>query len=251
MYRLDLMSIDQKEIRQLLDKDNPTILEIGAHKGEDTLKFLHEFPNIRIFSFEPDPRCIRNFKKNVIDKRCTLIEAAISDTDGETVLYMSTGWPIKVPKILRILGGKRFWTFLISSYRRYRGTEKDWTGSSSIKKSISGSKRWPWLKFDKRVRVKTLSLDTWAQMNNINSVDFAWVDVQGAEKDLIKGAAHTLKSTRYFYTEYGATSCYSDAMSKEETIELLCKHGFRLIPKYCDRNNLLFANRAFSETTPL
>ena len=240
------MGIDQKEIRQLLKKDNPTILEIGAHKGEDTLKFLQEFPNIRIYSFEPDPRCIRDFKKAVIDNRCTLVEAAVSDNDGQTTLHMSTGWPVKVSELLRILGGKRFWTFVISSYRRWRGIEKEWTGASSIKESVPYSKRWPWLTFDKSVKVKTLRLDTWTKDNNINSVDFTWVDVQGAEKDLIKGAAQTLKNTRYFYTEYGATSCYPDAMTKEKTIELLREYGFQVIPEYCDRNNLLFANKSFT-----
>lgn len=85
------MEMNQKEIRRLLGKDNPTILEIGAHKGEDTLKFLREFPNIQIYSFEPDPRCTCDFKKAVLDERSTLIEAAVSDRDGETTLHMSTG----------------------------------------------------------------------------------------------------------------------------------------------------------------
>jgi hypothetical protein len=240
------MGINQKEIRQLLGKNNPTILEIGAHKGEDTLKFLKEFPNIRIYSFEPDPRNTCDFKKAVIDNRSTLVEAAVSDIDGETILYMSTGWPVKAPKLLRVLGGKSFWTLVVSAYRRWQGTEREWTGSSSIKESLPRSRRWPWLTFDKRARVKTVRLDTWVQKNNIESVDFIWMDVQGAEKDLIRGAAHTLKVTRYVYTEYGATSCYLGAMTKQETIDLLHEHDFHLITEYCDRNNLLFVNRAFS-----
>lgn len=50
--------MDKKLIKQLLKKDNPIILEIGAHKGTDTLEFLKEFPRIKIYSFEPDPRVI-------------------------------------------------------------------------------------------------------------------------------------------------------------------------------------------------
>ncbi len=245
------MGIDQRQIRQLLGKDNPPILEIGAPKGEDTLRFLSEFPNVRIYSFEPDPRCIADFKKSVVDNRSTLVEAAVSDSDGETTLYMPTGWPVRVPKVLRILGGKRFWTRVVSAYRRWRGTEREWTGSSSVKDSLSRSKRWPWLTFGKRATVQTVRLDSWAGENNIDTVDFAWVDVQGAERDLIRGAVQTLKSTRYFYTEYGATSCYPDAMTRQETIGLLREHGFQLIPEYCDRNNLLFVNQALSHTATL
>lgn len=154
---------------------------------------------------------------------------------------------MKVPKLLRILGGKRFWTLVLSAYHRWRGTEKEWTGSSSIKESIPHSKRWPWLTFDKKATVQTIRLDTWTLENNIDMVDFAWVDVQGAERDLLKGASHTFKNTRYIYIEYGATSSYPDAMTRDETNELLSEHGFQLIPKYCDRNNLFFVNQAFSE----
>ncbi len=240
------MTISQAEIRHILGRDNPIILEIGAHKGEDTLKFLKEFAGIRIYSFEPDPRCTAGFKKTVADKRATLVEAAVSNRDGETTLHMSTGWPVKVPRLLRVLGGKRFWTLVISACRRWRGTEKEWTGSSSIKESLAHSKRWPWLTFNKTTKVRTVRLDTWAREHNIGSVDFMWVDVQGAERDLIEGAVRTLKATRYLYTEYGATSSYPEAMSRDETIELLRKHGFELIPEHCDRNNLLFVNHAFS-----
>ncbi len=236
--------MDHKAIRQLLGKDNPIILEIGAHKGEDTLKFLREFPKARIYSFEPDPRCIAAFKEAVADDRCSLVEAAISDNDGKTVLHMSTGWPVKVPKLLRVLGGKRFWTRVASAWRRWRGAEREWTGSSSIKESLSRSERWPWLMFDKTTQVRTYRLDTWTRENHVDSVDFAWVDVQGAERNVIEGASHTLRCTKYVHMEYGATSCYPDAMTREETIQLLGEHGFHVVSEYCDRDNLLFANQA-------
>jgi len=240
------MGIDQKQIKQLLGKDNPTVLEIGAHKGEDTLKFLSEFPDIRIYSFEPDPRCIVGFKRAVVDDRSTLVEAAVSDNDGEVTLHMSTSWPVKIPRLLSALGAKRVWTRVVLAYRRWRGTEKEWTGASSIKESVPRSKRWPWLTFDKTAEVRTTRLDTWTKENSIDSVDFMWVDVQGAERNLIKGAVRTLKTTRYFYTEYGATSCYPDALTEEATTELLREHGFEPIPEYRDRSNLLFVNRALS-----
>ena len=133
------MGIDQKQIRQLLGKDNPTVLEIGAHKGEDTLKFLREFPAIRIYSFEPDPRCIVEFKRAVVDDRSTLIEAAVSDNDGETILHMSTSWPVKIPRLFSALGAKWLWTRVVL-------TETDWSSlvrektASTLKRSGLRSK---------------------------------------------------------------------------------------------------------------
>jgi len=240
------MGIDQKQIKQLLQKESPIILEIGAHKGEDTSKFLREFKHIKIFCFEPDPRCIAEFKKMIKDDRCTLIEAAVSNEDGKTVLNLSGGWPVRVPKLLKALGVKRCWTFIVLAYRRIRGVHKEWTGSSSIKTSLSYSRDWPWLTFDKTVVVRTMRLDTWAKENDIGQIDFVWADVQGAERELFGGGANTLRNVKYLYTEFGAKSCYPDALTREETIQLLEQHGFEVIPERSDMKrggNLLFVNR--------
>lgn len=242
------MRIDQKGIKKLLQKENPIILEVGAHKGEDTLQFLKEFKNLRIYCFEPDPRCIAEFKTMVKDDRCMLVEAAVSNKDGETLLNLSGGWPVKVPKPIKFLGAKRYWTFLILAYRRMIGTQRESTGQSSIKRSLSHSKKYTWLTFDKTVMVKTVRLDTWVRENDVDLIDFVWVDVQGAERDVIEGAVNTLKIVKYFYTEYGETSCYPDALTREDTIELLRRHKFELIPEYSDKKtvgNALFINRDF------
>lgn len=68
--------MDKKLIKQLLKKDNPIILEVGAHKGTDTLGFLKEFPRIKIYSFEPDPRIIAQHRNLVNDPRSQLYELA-------------------------------------------------------------------------------------------------------------------------------------------------------------------------------
>ena len=35
--------------------------------------------------------------------------------------------------------------------------------------------------------VNTIRFDNWISKNNINTVDFAWIDVQGAENEVIDG----------------------------------------------------------------
>ncbi len=87
------IELDQKEIKKLLQKENPLVLEIGSHIGLDTLRFLGEFRDITIYSFEPDPRCVALFKEVVKDQRCTLIEAAVTNIDGKGLLHLSGGWP--------------------------------------------------------------------------------------------------------------------------------------------------------------
>ena len=237
------MALGQVEIKKLLQKENPlVIVEIGAHIGEDTQKFLNEFENIKIYCFEPDPRCIRQFKKFIKDERCTFIECAVSNRDGKTMLNLSSGFPPSaIPWYIRFFNLSKAYLFL---------TKKEYDSSSSIKKSISNPSDYPWLIFNKKVEIETIRLDTWIAKNNISVIDFIWSDVQGAEKDMIEGAVHTLKITKLFYMEYGEVSSYPDAMTREETVQLLQKHNYEIVPEYSSNNkarigNLLFKNKKF------
>jgi 2-O-methyltransferase len=224
--------LDQKQIKQILQKENPLVLEIGSHIGLDTLKFLDAFKDIMLYCFEPDPRCISMFKQIIKDPRCTLIEAAASNTDGKTMLHLSGGWPPGYKNQLDWIYG--------------RG---DWNASSSITKSVSHPEMYPWLSFEKTIEVRCLKLDTWVRENNINSIDFIWADVQGAERELVEGAKKTLEIVKYFFTEYGEKSAYPEALTREETIALLKQYDFELLPEYSDFSavgNLLFRNSKFN-----
>lgn len=249
------MAINQGEIKRLLRKEDPVILEIGAHQGEDTVKFLEEFKDIKIYCFEPDPRNILELKKVAMrDTRCTLVEIAISDKRGKAVLNVSGGWPVYPPGIIKAIGLTKYYVNIFSICRRVFGKRAEWNASSSIKKSFSYSADWPWLTFEKTVEVKTIDLDSFTQENNIDFVDFIWADVQGAEKEMIAGGINTLRKTKYFYTEYGATSCYPDAMTRDETISLMQGHNFEIIPEYSDTTrmgDLLFVNLKFTRLTRL
>ena len=242
------MTRDQKW--DVLERDDPVVLEIGSQMGIDTREFLDEFPSISIYCFEPDPRCITEFKKSISDDRCILIEAAVSNRDGKTMLNLSAGWKVKVPQILKNLGLKKLCTLALLKYRKMRGTDRNSTGQSSICRVISHSKKYPWLSFNKSIEVTTIKLDTWIKKSGLNAVDIMWVDVQGAERLVIEGAANTLRMVKYLQIEYGETSAYPDAMTRIETIELLSGYGFEVAPEYSDtrqRGDLLFVNAGASD----
>ena len=237
------MSLEQKILKKILQKEDPVILELGAHIGEDTKKFLDEFRDIRIYCFEPDPRCIKQFKRLIKDHRCVLIESAVSNKNGRTSLNMSSGWPPHmIPKHYRLLGLSQVYMFL-------KG--RDWDFSSSIKKSISNSEDHPWLTFRKKVEVQTIKLDSWLNENNIKLIDFIWSDIQGAEKEMLEGAGEVLKISRFLYTEYGEFSSYVGALTREDTIGLLQQKGFDLMPEFSSPpdqriGNLLLRNKNLS-----
>jgi FkbM family methyltransferase len=209
-----MLVMDKKLIRQLLKKDDPTILEIGSHKGSDTLEFLQEFPRIKIYSFEPDPRVIPQHRNLVSDPRSQLYELALSDQDGEAVFYQSG---VEV------------------------GDKLKHDASSSLKKPREHLKAYPKIPFNNSTTVKTMRLDTWAKKNNITEVDFIWADVQGAEEQLIKGGLETLAKTKYFYTEYSDRELYEDQINLK-TIQSLIPE-FKFICFYA--SNVLFKNSRY------
>ncbi len=49
------------------------------------------FPRARMWAFEPDPRSAYKLRHTPVGKTITVVEAAISDTDGEAELRLSSG----------------------------------------------------------------------------------------------------------------------------------------------------------------
>lgn len=207
-------------VKQLLQKDNPVILEIGIATGEDSLGFLHQFPNVQLYCFEPDPRCIENHKSKVQDPRCKLYEVAISDVDGQAEFYQSSGHYDESQK------------------------GKDWLQSSSLKTPKNHLKVHPWCQFENKIIVQTQRLDTWAQENQIGDIDFIWADVQGAEENLIRGGLKTLARTQFFYTEYEDDELYEGQITLKQIEELL--PDFKAIGYF--GNNVLFQNTNFPDS---
>ena len=115
-----------KMIHSLLSKDDPVVVEIGAHYGEDSLRFLETFKNIELYCFEPDPRNISIFKKYVNDERVELFELALSNEKGEAKFYQSYQDGTETPE-------KYDW---IDS-EEYTNKALNNSGSSSLKKGYS------------------------------------------------------------------------------------------------------------------
>ena len=193
----EMQDISIKEIKYLIGKESPVILEIGANIGQTTLEFLKEMPDAKIYCFEPDPRAISFFKSNVSVGNVTLVESAVGNENGFVMFNQSSG------------------------VDEYMG----WNQSGSIRNPKEHTDIWPKVIFEEKIEVPIVRLDDWAKENNIEAVDFIWADTQGAESDLILGGMETLAFTRYFYTEYGFRELYDGQVSLSEIVDLL--------PEFC------------------
>ena len=84
--------ISKDLIRECVDKESPTILEIGCNDGGHSLWFLEMFESPEIYCFEPDPRAIERFKRKVGQRsKINLFEIALCDHNGEVDFYQSGG----------------------------------------------------------------------------------------------------------------------------------------------------------------
>lgn len=185
--------MNKYQVKELLNKDNPIIFEIGCADGKDTLEFMNVIPNAMFFCFEPEQKNIDIVKATIKNNNHHLFEGVISDIDGE-----------------------------ITFNRSRTDNENDLRYSGSIKKPKEHLTEWPFIKFDEQVKIKSITLDTFCQQNNINFIDFIWADVQGAEDNLIKGGLKILnKSVRFLYTEYSNKEYYENQPNLSNILKLL------------------------------
>jgi FkbM family methyltransferase len=136
-----------------------TVLDIGAHRGIYSLLLRDRVGSDgRLVSFEPNPTnadilratADRNGWDNV-----TVVEAALSDTDGEITLH----------------------------------TRPENTGSATILHDPPVDHS-----YTDEYAVTTVALDDYLDVQGIDQVDFAKMDIQGAELQALRGASETLES---------------------------------------------------------
>jgi 2-O-methyltransferase len=209
------------EIRQLVGKDDPVIIEVGANCGQTTVELLKAMPGATIFAFEPEPRAIAKFRDAIANPNVHLYECAIGAVNG-TISFNQSSGAEHLPEY-----------------------SKGWDQSGSIRRPNSHLKVWPWVKFEKQITVPITTLDAWSEQHQISNADFIWADVQGAESDLVEGAAQFLKSSRYFYTEYSNDEWYEGQITLAELLKKL--PDFDLVRRYA--MDALFRNKAISPKT--
>jgi FkbM family methyltransferase len=176
------------------------IADIGCRYLEQTAEMAVIFPEATFYSFEPVAssyqRCVASLAEldEQYRKRINVYELALNDTTGPITFY-----PADDPAVS-------------SKYQFIPGLNGSFFGKS-------------WQQTE--TVVQGMRMDDWKQQNNIGPIDMLWVDVQGAELDVFKGAEQTLKDVRVILTEVGVSSYYEGQSLKPEIDEYLIAQGFR------------------------
>ena len=202
--------ISEDLIRDYVNKEDPTILEIGCNDGGHTLWFFEIFKNPKVYCFEPDPRAIARFRAKVArHPNINLFDIALCDHDGEVEFFQSNGYRTQEAKTCLPEG---------------------WDLSGSIRQPKEHRVVHPWVTFDQKLVVMASTLDTWCEKHGIGSIDLIWMDVQGAEIDVFRGGMNALTRTRFIYTEYCNQELYEGQFTLKQLMKFL--KDFAVIIRY-------------------
>ena len=187
----------------LINNEIHTILDIGSYNGSDAIILSRIFSKATIYCFEADNNNFKKLVENVqFNKRIVPINIAVSDKEEVLEFYPSDG----------------------------KNNEEDFKGSGSILKPTSKhSEIWGNLVFNDPLKVKAVSINSWAKANNINQIDFVWMDVQGAELKVLKGFEELLPTTKAVILEiWDNTDYYQDSVSFASLQSFFAANNFRM-----------------------
>ena len=190
-----ILDIVQKYLPQ-----NPVIVEAGAFDGADSVKMAELWPRGSVHAFEPDPlNFIKLKRKTSFNNNIYCYPLALSNKNGTALFYQSED-----------------------------PDNPDNAQSGSLltpKEHLNYSN----VIFSNGFEVITMTLDAWAQENNVKQVDLLWLDTQGTELDIVKAAPNVLKKVKAIYTEVEFVEAYEGQALYNEVRCWLEDQGFVLI----------------------
>lgn len=184
---------DQVYLRNIREKlqlgERPTIIDIGANVGYFSLYMLFNFPNARVYSFEPMPynfKRLMEYKNQYGFTNLHAVNKAVTDgNSGITINYSSND---------------------------------DFTTVASINGNSSKAKK---------LEVESVNLETILERYKIDTVDFLKIDCEGAEYMILYATPnHVLKRIKAMAIETHPSKKENE--NTEALSAFLSKNGFSL-----------------------
>lgn len=194
IFSAHLVSVPFAEIQKFLPKE-PVILDCGAHNGDSALLLLGHFPDAKIIAVEADPLLFDFLEQRVRDMPSIHpYQYALCDVDGEIEFFQP---------------GDRARNSAVGSIFRRPDTTLD----------LAPLCRDP-------VVVPSIGLDTLCDQLQIQEIDFMYLDMQGGELGMLKGAPNALAGAKVIFTEVLFKELYEGAPLYQEVRAFLEENGF-------------------------
>ena len=186
--------------RNLIDNSQPLIFDVGAYVGDTIEQFKLSFPESYIHAFEP------------FDESFSSLKSRFQKTDKIFLNNMAVGDCSLVNTNMYITQNKGSSSLL----KPTRGANEFWEGSP--------------LSTQKEVKVETVTIDSYCQEYNIESIDILKMDVQGNELKVLQGAKRMLKERRVklIFTEISIAPNYEQQSEMDEVIKLLKENKYKI-----------------------
>lgn len=210
------------EIIHSLGLSIPTgVLQVGANSGQEISYFAENGISLGAF-IEPLDEPFQVLKARCASQEGYLpVQALCSSSDGMDV------------------------TFHVSSNNGE---------SSSLLRPARHLTDYTWVHFPKTLVIRSFTLDTifraikQSRPEIGNAIDMLFMDVQGAELEVIKGANTVLNQVKYIYTEVGLGGGYENDVILVDLISYLKHYGFDIYNLDIGRTG--FGNALFVKRKP-
>jgi hypothetical protein len=104
-----------------------------------------------------------------------------------------------------------------------------------------------WIQFKESITVRTETLEAFARQRSIKRIDFIHMDVQGAERLVLLGAASLLPRIGAIWLEVSDEALYKGQALKGEIARFMAERGFSLAHEVMNgvEGDQLYVNRRF------
>lgn len=193
-------SVASTQIINSIRKYDPsinTIIDVGANQGQFALASVHFFPGAKIYSFEPVPDTFKTLQANTKKrKNINIKNFALGSTNG-TIDFYSNGYS---------------------------------HASSALKVSEIQKKILPKTGIQNKIQVEVKMLDDVLRNENLVSPILLKLDVQGFEKEVLKGGLNFIKEkVDYLLFETSFISMYDGEPLFDEMHSFVKELGFELM----------------------
>jgi FkbM family methyltransferase len=192
-----------EDVRRLSKSSVKSVLDVGGHVGKSALEYHLEFPNARIFSFEPVRETYGELCRSVANRsRIVPLNIALGDSIACAAMHLHVG-PDQ------------------NSFLQDAPEAKSFVGAKFFESAGDA-------------QVKVTTLDEVCRKYAIPFIDFMKIDTQGYELRVLKGARETLvnRRIRLLLLEINFIPLYADQPTFAELSSLLESFDYGLVGFY-------------------
>jgi FkbM family methyltransferase len=203
-YSIPILAQNYYELQKILKSD--CFFEIGAFEADFSRKMKSIFPNSKVYAFEASPYCYDNYKN--LNTSIEYLNVAISDKEGEIDFTLQDKNLSDQSEIEKIRGNNSI---------------LDRNDDTILYKKIS---------------VKSTTFDLFVEKESLENLSTSlWIDVEGANKNVLQGSKNFLKNVQSLLIEVEDFEYWKNQWLSADVDQFLKSFGFLPIVRDFEDNN--------------